>query len=236
MNLDGDDFTLNFNACDDTANILSFFETKTKSTSNKVAAAAITIAEVVKLEKGNKKEVKTKLINRNEQVKLIDSQISDFEAVGSKDESKKKRKTVSVLPSSTEAIDAPGNDQSHSLIEASHGEDILSTTPLTIANESITSSAVVIPTKKFKSLTKKEDPMQFHAKPKDLSVNALAEPRQVQPSSQRIFTKNLFSSLPLDKRIVELLERSRQEGGFDLKTATRVQSAVIPTLMKKQNM
>ena len=105
---------------------------------------------------------------------------------------------------------------------------------------------VVVPTKpKFRSKTLAEDPMQYHAKPKDLSKNAISieSITHTSPTSgtdvattSTIFSTNPFSSLPIDSRLMKLLEKGIEDGGLGLTNCTYVQSAIIPLLSnKKQN-
>jgi ATP-dependent RNA helicase DDX31/DBP7 len=90
--------------------------------------------------------------------------------------------------------------------------------------------------KKFRSKTIAEDPHRYHAKPKDLvDSNTLDRPIQDVPGSQHIFTSTDFSRLSLDKRLSDLLTRSRAESGLGLNTATRVQSLTLPLLVQRQN-
>jgi hypothetical protein len=64
---------------------------------------------------------------------------------------------------------------------------------------------------KHKTLTFQEDPMQFHAKPRDLARNALKRARDVDqnvPITDHIFSRLSFTALPLDTRLSSLLEKS----------------------------
>jgi len=88
---------------------------------------------------------------------------------------------------------------------------------------------------KFRTLTRREDPQQFHAKPRDLdSKDALSAPRSdllsSAPSADYIFSKMPFASLGLDARLVDVLGRAVSSGGMGLKTSTLVQSTVVPLL------
>ena len=104
--------------------------------------------------------------------------------------------------------------------------------------EASNANGVKINKKKFQSLTLAEDPHQFHAKPKDLSINSVDIPLESlregnkNAKSDYIFSRNPFSSFLLDKRIIELLENPITEGGMGLKSATNVQSVIIPALIK----
>jgi hypothetical protein len=73
---------------------------------------------------------------------------------------------------------------------------------------------------KHKTLTFQEDPMQFHAKPRDLAKNALKRPREMDMASDvavaaaeasHIFSRVAFSALPLDPKLTALLEKSVAE-------------------------
>ena len=64
---------------------------------------------------------------------------------------------------------------------------------------------------KHKTLTFQEDPMQFHAKPRDLARNALKRARDIDqnaPITNHIFSRLSFAALPLDVRLSTLLEKS----------------------------
>jgi hypothetical protein len=73
---------------------------------------------------------------------------------------------------------------------------------------------------KHKTLTFQEDPMQFHAKPRDLAKNALKRPREMDMVSDvavaaaeanHIFSRVAFSALPLEPKLSALLEKSVAE-------------------------
>jgi hypothetical protein len=67
---------------------------------------------------------------------------------------------------------------------------------------------------KHKTLTFQEDPMQFHAKPRDLAKNALKRAREVDPNTpitNHIFSRVAFSALPLDPKLAGLLEKATAE-------------------------
>jgi len=97
---------------------------------------------------------------------------------------------------------------------------------------------------KHKSLSRIEDPLQYHAKPKDLSLNALKRPRgeeeeekegsngkpRVATSSAIAKVRQKFTSLPLHAKIIEHLEKAEDKGGFGFLQATFVQTAVVPLL------
>lgn len=94
--------------------------------------------------------------------------------------------------------------------------------------------------KKFKTKTKREDPLQFHAKPRDLdaALNAQSIPmEQSSETSDKIFSSVSFSSLTLDKKLVATIERPESEGGMGMARCTNIQSIVYPNLLeKRQNM
>ena len=118
------------------------------------------------------------------------------------------------------------------------------------------------PAARRRRLLPEEDPMQFHARPKELSRNALKRARgddndegsggDPVPSSaaapvakvkrplpavttSHIFTRIAFSDLPLDPRLAAHLQKSAADGGMGLPTSTRVQSVVVPLLTTPQN-
>jgi len=99
-----------------------------------------------------------------------------------------------------------------------------------------------LPVKKGRRVFRPEDdPLQYHAKPRDLVVSktgkALQAPRQLDASkvvSNHIFSRTPFSSLPLDKRLASLLEKGASEGGMGLASSTRVRSVVIPLLVERR--
>ena len=82
-------------------------------------------------------------------------------------------------------------------------------------------------------VTEDSDPMQHHARPRDLSRNALLAPRPATADPAHVFSRTPFSALPLPERLVGTLERAEADGGLGLATATRVQSAVIPLLAER---
>ena len=84
------------------------------------------------------------------------------------------------------------------------------------------------------SKERNEDPNLYHAKPAELSINALKRPRPLAKNSS-IFSKSNFASLGLDARLVRTLEGDEADGGFGLSTTTHVQSAAIPILSKRCN-
>lgn len=136
-------------------------------------------------------------------------------------------------------------------------------------DDPISSLAVVpaVKTKRDKDSERRvlDDPMQYHARPKDLSKDAGSI--KAVSRSEYIFTRQSFTALKMPVKVVELLEKDFSAGkcgakteplfdlplvpsyltllnifffpypgGFSLLTATRVQSAVIPALMEqKQN-
>lgn len=88
---------------------------------------------------------------------------------------------------------------------------------------------------KFKTIDIKDDPMQYHAKPRELSKNALKRPLAQMSHSSHIFTRVPFSKFKLHKQLSEHIEKSQDDGGMALMSCTRVQSVVISALETKQN-
>eukprot|EP01035_Chromulina_nebulosa_P026201 gene26201-34277_t len=82
-----------------------------------------------------------------------------------------------------------------------------------------------------------DDPLQYHAKPKELSKNSLSNPADFKQSTVNgaLFTSSTFSTYSLDTRLVSVLEKSDSDGGLGLTRTTSVQSAVIPTLLKRSH-
>ena len=100
----------------------------------------------------------------------------------------------------------------------------------------VTIESVPGPTKpKYQNVSIEDDPMQYHAKPRDLSKNALKRPLANITKSSHIFTRTSFSTFKLDDRLSSHLEKSEDDGGMALTTCTRVQSVVITALQIKQN-
>jgi ATP-dependent RNA helicase DDX31/DBP7 len=91
-------------------------------------------------------------------------------------------------------------------------------------------------TSKYKSKSIQDDPLQYHAKPKDLSRNALPAPTDfsTKKESREIFTQSSFDSFPMDSRLLDLIQRHAGDGGMGLVKTTSVQSAVIPALIKRE--
>jgi superfamily II DNA/RNA helicase len=79
-----------------------------------------------------------------------------------------------------------------------------------------------------------DDPNQFHARPRDLSENALSAPKEVQ-KSDHIFSRTKFPDLQIDPKLQETLTRSPADGGFGLSTSTRIQSVAVPLLIERNN-
>lgn len=106
--------------------------------------------------------------------------------------------------------------------------------------EIVSSEPAVEQKKKFKSKTRREDPHQFHAKPRDLdqALNALEKPKELtEAPTSTVFSKLPFSTFPLESRLVSTIEKAEGEGGMGMKTCTNIQSVVYPTLLsKRQNM
>ena len=108
------------------------------------------------------------------------------------------------------------NDNDNGNLKIMTGSE--SKSDLEIKTEQETTTATIKP--KYKSLTLLEDPMQFHAKPRDLAKNALKRPREMDSTKNNIVTNNhifsrvSFSALPLDVRLSSLLEKSTAEVCF----------------------
>ena len=128
------------------------------------------------------------------------------------------------------------------------------------ASEIVDKASKAVVVAKYKSLSIAEDPMQFHAKPKDLSRNALQRPRGEEEgvgaaesgswsakvtSAKRkqevgdggggnktslTFARAAFRTLQMHQKIIEQLEKPVENGGFGLNRSTCVQSAVIPLM------
>mgnify|MGYP006109628565 CR=1 FL=1 len=91
--------------------------------------------------------------------------------------------------------------------------------------------------KKHKVLSIEDDPMQYHAKPRDLAGASMPDTditdgRYGDKSqlSQYIFSKMPFADLGLDSRLVDHLNKSVADGGLGLQTSTLVQSTVVPLM------
>lgn len=81
----------------------------------------------------------------------------------------------------------------------------------------------------------------FDAQPRDLSKNALnwslVDKSESYDTISKIFTKQSFADLKLHSRLVSLLEKPSNVGGFSLDTCTTVQSLTIPIAAeRKQNL
>ena len=101
-------------------------------------------------------------------------------------------------------------------IEQESMQMIITDTSITNQNgvQNIISDETIIIKPKHKTLTFQEDPMQFHAKPRDLAKNALKRPREMDTNivlTNPIFSRVSFSALPLDVRLSGLLEKSTAE-------------------------
>lgn len=85
------------------------------------------------------------------------------------------------------------------------------------------------PKRKFKCLTIEEDPNQYHAKPRDLSQNALKKPREhSKKTNMHIFSKLPFKQLNLDLKLINILEKSDNEGGMGLVSSTMGKLRFVP--------
>jgi hypothetical protein len=94
--------------------------------------------------------------------------------------------------------------------------------------------------KKVKSITldgrsnDNDDQYQYHAKPKDLSTNALKHAKVVDRNKiySHIFSRISFTSLDLNKRLAEYLTKP---DGMGMASSTRVQSVIIPLLISQRS-
>ena len=79
-----------------------------------------------------------------------------------------------------------------------------------------------------------DDQYQFHAKPKDLSTNALKHAKVIDKNKiySHIFSRISFTSLDLNKRLAEYLTKP---DGMGMTSSTRVQSVVIPLLISQRS-
>lgn len=100
------------------------------------------------------------------------------------------------------------------------------------------SGAVVREKRAYRARTAEEDPSEFHARPRDLSLNGASFPasEDAAPESRLIFSREPVGSLPLHPRLLSVLERPVSEGGLGLVTATRVQNVVVPLLARGANL
>lgn len=99
----------------------------------------------------------------------------------------------------------------------------------------------VEPKKKHRSLRLHEDPLQHHAKPKDLissdpvpvSSSSSSGPQSQTALATTIFASKRFSEIPgLHPKLVRALEGAIEEGGLGLKSSTKVQGSVLPLLVR----
>lgn len=165
--------------------------------------------------------------------------------------SKRKAATAAASPPATArvarvalapAVSAPA------AMRASAVPSAVAPAPAPVQVQAPPSAPAPAPAKKLhKTLSIAEDPLQFHAKPKDLSRNALQRPRgEEEPTgvkrklevgdggggnkSSLTFARSAFSSLQLHQKITDQLEKAVDCGGFGLNRSTCVQSAVIPLM------
>ena len=75
---------------------------------------------------------------------------------------------------------------------------------------------------------------QYHAKPKDLSTNALKHAKVIDRNKiyAHIFSRISFASLALNKRLSDYLTK---EDGMGMLSSTRIQSVVIPLLINQRS-
>ena len=108
-------------------------------------------------------------------------------------------------------------------------------------SRSSSKDAVALPSAKHRALNRRDDPLQFHAKPRDLDGDQTAEStmpisgRQGAKGADYIFSNSPFDSLGLDPRLVEVLIKPVANGGVGLKTSTIIQSTVVPLLTKPES-
>ena len=91
----------------------------------------------------------------------------------------------------------------------------------------------VLTTKKYKSVSKEEDPLHYHTKPRDLDhIVPMNKELKVSKGdgTSHIFSSNPFSSLPLHGKLISLLQAPVEESGFNLSYSTKVQNVIIPLL------
>lgn len=162
--------------------------------------------------------------------------------------------TENAMNDSTSAIEINiTNSQDKKYNSTSHINDPNSRNIASMSDSAVDASQSSTKSKfQHKSIT--EDPLRYHARPRDLDsvplttsrpkdsksivdisqANQSNEQSRQLSSSAKIFSRISFSSLPLDSRLVKHLEST--ENGFGLASCTFVQSAVIPMLTtKRQN-
>jgi hypothetical protein len=97
----------------------------------------------------------------------------------------------------------------------------------------------IVKKSKYKSLSKEEDPLQYHLKPRDLDYIAPVNQREIKASKwdreSHIFSSNPFSSLPLHDKLISLLQAPIEENGFNLSYSTKVQNVIIPLLHQSRS-
>lgn len=86
--------------------------------------------------------------------------------------------------------------------------------------------------KPLRATTKEaDDSNQYHARPRDLSANAInvGDVSASKSSSSKIFTPLSFAApeLGLDVRLANLLQRPTTEGGFGISSCTKAQSVTL---------
>eukprot|EP01038_Epipyxis_sp_PR26KG_P008178 gene8178-11064_t len=97
----------------------------------------------------------------------------------------------------------------------------------------------IIQKKKHRTLTRLEDPLLYHAKPKDLDLIPQQGVKSIE--GQDISKENLFSRTPFSKingisnKLVDILEKSESNGGFGVQSCTRIQSVVLPYISATSN-
>ncbi len=94
--------------------------------------------------------------------------------------------------------------------------------------------------KKSRRPTVAEDPLMFHARPRELArrdqAHVSASQQDKQPATaDYIFSQTSFESLGLEQKLISVLTKPVDDGGLNLKTSTRAQSCVLPLFTRLQN-
>jgi ATP-dependent RNA helicase DDX31/DBP7 len=105
--------------------------------------------------------------------------------------------------------------------------DELSTTEASTKTIPLTAPKV-----KRRRITAAEDPMSFHARPRELALigqdEASDKAEKAPTTADYIFSQTSFEALHLDTKLVAALTRPLDNGGLNLRTSTVVQSCVLP--------
>lgn len=78
---------------------------------------------------------------------------------------------------------------------------------------------------------REDDPNQYHAKPRDLSLNALEKPHESSLLKSNIFTTTSCSQYDLNEKLKETIAKPKADGGIGIKQSTVVQSMAIPSIL-----